>query len=890
MRWCSHTISEHSCLADLPVLTFLVPRLLAPWPISVGTERRHSSLPEIRAPKRDAFDRCRYRHDTNLPCAKKESVVPNGGPYPCYTICSSPSVEAALGHRNLHTSSRYSNDQNIAGIHASSSCPISVTKATHYSSTRPFSTQSFRAATNTSRPQESVYEKNAEDNPELSESAMDPQDLFEPEDDDLAWPQTLFPSFLANWVKSSLVTPTTARVSEIPSHKRVLWAKRRRKKIRNAPKPQQDVRSKRVSLIRRLNSPGDIGDIENEDETLGLEKYSTIWVTRIARLAGQYDSQLSPASQWQHRARFQAPQSMWISDLVGGGTVNHQRASWMRLSPATRASCWPHMMLWYLENFPAKALGILLASNTHPLPPGYQVADALDLIACHVGEQADQAHMQSIAQLSEGLRSILHEHKDPPPITQRTILTLLRQCTLTEAASLYELLELHGVTIHTNTMLHFANVFANAGGREQALKILSTAVKPGGDMTALAFQKICGKLLRAARTYVESSKLMQSLFRFGVQLNIVMYNILIMNAVDAKDFGTVWKIYNIMEEHDLRPDNYTYSILLRATRLTSDHFTWRELYAQIRSDRMSGLLQLSPVLVTELLWSFYYFGRLTNFQDVLDEYEKHCDLQPLKDLGMVSDHQSSSYVTGPRPLPCTATLVVMILIYVRKSQRILPAALVYRNFQRLLKAEDPCIVPLIASTYTLNIFLKAFSRTHGSLKLWPVLMRDMTTPLPAHVMNRDTKQPLKPCKPTAQTWNILLNAFMRRKKVAAAEKMVELMRRHNMKLDTVTWNSLVGGYARMQYVENVVEVLKRMKTEGSTIDQYTIEGLQHVQDKPRLMNSVMNLYSENVSPKDGVQQLPAIRPTKAGVGTEVMDSSDQTEKIWTKEDLFEDED
>ncbi len=257
---------------------------------------------------------------------------------------------------------------------------------------------------------------------------------------------------------------------------------------------------------------------------------------------------------------------------------------------------------------------------------------------------------------------------------------------------------------------------------------------------------------------------------------------------------------------------------------------------------------------------------------------------------MVSDHHNSSYVTGPRPLPCTATLVVMILIYVRKSQRILPAAKVYRNFQRLLKKEDPCIVPLIASTYTLNIFLKVFSRTHRSLKLWPVVMRDMTTPLPAHVMNRDTKQPLKPCKPTVQTWNILLNAFMRRKKVAAAEKMVELMRRHNMKLDTVTWNSLVGGYARMQYVENVVEVLKRMKTEGSTIDQYTIEGLQHVQDKPRLMNSVMNLYSENVSPKDGVQQLPAIRPTKAGVGTEVMDSSDQTEKIWTKEDLFEDED
>ena len=623
MRWCSHTIFEHSSLADLPVLSFLAPRLLAPSPISVGTEKRHSSLPKIRLPKKDAFDRCRYRRGTNLQCAKKESVVPKGGPYPRYAIYCWPSVEAALGHRNLHTSSRYNNDQNIAGAHASSYCPISVTKPTHLSSKRLFCMQSHRAATNSSRPQETVYQKNAEDNPELSESELDPQGLFEPEDDDVAWPQTLYPPFPANWMKNSLVTPTTTQVSDIPSHRQVLWAKRRRRKLKNTLTAQQDVRSKRVSLKRRLISPGDTGDIENKDGTLGFERYSTIWVTRIARLAGQYDRQLSPAIHWQHRARCQAPQSMWVSDLMGDGTVNHQRASWMRLSPATRAFCWPHMMLWYLENFPAKALGILLASNTHPLPPGYQVADALDLIACHVGEQADQADMQSVAQLFEGLRSILHEHKDPPPITQRTILTLLRQCTLTEAASLYELLESRGVTIHTNTMLHFANVFADAGRREQALKILSAAVKSGGDITALAFQKICGKLLRAARnpegTYVESSKLIQNLFRLGVQLNMVMYNILIMNAVDANDFGTVWKIYSIMQEHDLCPDNYTYSILLRATRLTSDHLTWRNLYAQIRSDRMSGLLQLSPVLVTELLWSFYYFGRLTNFQDVLDE-------------------------------------------------------------------------------------------------------------------------------------------------------------------------------------------------------------------------------------------------------------------------------
>lgn len=86
-------------------------------------------------------------------------------------------------------------------------------------------------------------------------------------------------------------------------------------------------------------------------------------------------------------------------------------------------------------------------------------------------------------------------------------------------------------------------------------------------------------------------------------------------------------------------------------------------------------------------------------------------------------------------------------------------------------------------------------------------------------------------KPTVQTWNILVDCYMRQGYDGAAEKVLAMMRSRNIEPNVPTWNSMIAGYARRQDVDRVVEVVRRMQDAGLEQDEYTIRALRRLRNK-----------------------------------------------------------
>lgn len=516
------------------------------------------------------------------------------------------------------------------------------------------------------------------------------------------------------------------------------------------------------------------------------------------------------------------------------------REAWLNRAPESRIVDWSTLMVYYLEYSPAHALTFLNATIMEPGPLAKHIAGGVDIIAQLLGHRGFSSTEEHHFAYFAVFQKILEHYKTAPPFTQRSLLTLAQLFPLRVDSTL-EMLESKNVRLHYRTLLHFGRALAHSQQHMKALNVLRQAIAKGASPASVDLLKVCSTLVRSARgkegNYEESSKIVAALFGMGIRLNIFMYNILLLNASEAGDPGTAWRIYQMIRDNDVSPDEYTYTIMMKMCRKTDEKQQFRFLYFELNPENR----ELNPYLVTEILACRYHFNLRSNFDHVLRFYERHCDLQPLKDLGIIpSSHEirfesQSTNLQGPRQSPCAGTLGMMILAFVRQEQRVGPVQQVYDNFLRLLKEENPVILPLVATTHTYNVFLKAYSRSAGSLARWRDIIRDMVAPLSPDLINRETGLPLRRARPSAQTWNIIVNGLARAGQDADAEKLMALMRRNKMEPDLVTWNSLLAGFAKGQKVFRVAGVLRTMEETGTKPDGYTRKALVNVRNQGRLL-------------------------------------------------------
>lgn len=79
----------------------------------------------------------------------------------------------------------------------------------------------------------------------------------------------------------------------------------------------------------------------------------------------------------------------------------------------------------------------------------------------------------------------------------------------------------------------------------------------------------------------------------------------------------------------------------------------------------------------------------------------------------------------------------------------------------------------------------------------------------------DRKKEFDPCwVPSVRIYNILLNGWLRSRKLKHAERLWLQMKKGNVTPSVVTYGTLVEGYCRMRHVERAIDLLGDMRREG----------------------------------------------------------------------------
>lgn len=589
--------------------------------------------------------------------------------------------------------------------------------------------------------------------------------------------------------------------------------------------------------------------------------YSTAWNVRYTQLVKRYNKDAGQSKSPEERGlgREERPiKDPWARHIAATAAldIDRFRKVWANIGREKKRSTWPIIMHWAMSHHPERALAILSVTlmNIHYTPPPYAVADSLDFLACIFLKNASQPDPVQVIRIRRVVSFHLersHYQTDTyRGVTQRTIFLLTKHCHGLQQLRLYQTLRKCNTWLHTNTLLHLMESFVDVGELVKAMEILRRIVKSEADLNSLQVRKGCGRLLRVSSesednhrlNYRIRSNILVEMLELGVPPNLMMYNVVMLNAVEAGEMQFAYNIYEMIKTSKFDADGYTYSILLKGIKHGMDEHFVSKLFQRAKD---AGLLSQDPYLIGQLLYITYLYRPhhegFSAFDELVPIYEQYMDIQPLKDLGLLRDRtdktsRSQVEVIQPTP-PVLGIMITAYLMQHRESDHI-PA--LYARYHELVEGGHLCVAPLAETDYTANVFLKTLGRRRENLPLCTTIFE--------HMLKAPASSTIKYAAPTVQTWTILLAAFMGHRQVAAGEKVLRMMRDRGMEPNQVTWNTLLGGYAGMQDVEGTMGAMRRMEKEGYVVEKETMEALGRVVDRRELMRAFKKIVTEEEEP------------------------------------------
>ncbi len=532
--------------------------------------------------------------------------------------------------------------------------------------------------------------------------------------------------------------------------------------------------------------------------------------------------------------------------------------AWMLLQRSNREIYWHGMMLWALQNSPERALKLLDASVTTPRlrPSRHVVEDCIRHLCAFYLEKKESPDPLKVDTL---LRLICNFAEATPiipgrnlPIPQNAVFLILQHCDDHQVGLLFQTLRRQNISIHENTLLQFLKRFIDMGEISLSLEILRNLVSSGIDVTSVKVQSACVKFLRGPirgeDRYSIQSSILTEMLEIGIRPGVIMYSVIILNAVEAADYQNAWDMYKLGIENNLKPNAVTYSIMLKGAKQSLD----TELIEHIIHDAENdGNLPRDKILIGDLLNAVFACELVRNqesvFTALLRSYTRYCSVGPLQDLGMVLENvDTPSGLKYEVRSPSSWTLGLMMVAYIKQHQDSDLLIHSYMRYYKLVEEENPIIAPLAQTDFIFNAFVMALGRNLQSLESCLLVVKHMLQP-PEAV--KDSK-PVKIAVPTVQTWTILAAAYFRHGQKLAAEKVLEMMEARGMKPNDVTWNIIIRGYSKLQEVDNAVGAMKRMEAAGFEGDAYTLKGLGRIWDRNAVLEALRNAIETEPEEED----------------------------------------
>ncbi|KAE8147011.1 hypothetical protein BDV25DRAFT_161357 [Aspergillus avenaceus] len=536
------------------------------------------------------------------------------------------------------------------------------------------------------------------------------------------------------------------------------------------------------------------------------------------------------------------------------------REAWELLDVRSRADHWMRLSLYLLQNSPELSLEFLLVTTqTEAEKPLFvMVADCCLYLEAMYGPRLEDWQKDGHTYESVLTTCLGPENWPVAYLPQKGTRLYLKKCGKANLYETWELVRQRQNHLSPETCLCFMRLFTEYEDADNALEALYLARKVATSFftfDSVGVMRHCCKLLQLDSVVdTEDGRnfyILPKLLRMGIRPDRDMMNVVLANGFKTGDPQVGLDMYKYMKSQALEPDSYTYLALLSNAVSCGDRENVELLAQEIRSRNLDH----NPWIASKMFHAYFTFNvkglppdadRDAIFYSLLDMYNQLHDITPLKELSIIPAEYTPRTRSQGSP-PTIISLYLIIATYLRCQKRIHHAQRVFTRFKQLVHQGHPSIAPLTSTDHTYNEFLIAFRKHPSGLREAVHLVEDM-------LQSANEGQKLKDgdflrVKPSIRTWTILMSAFSFNKQPHAAEKVREMMEKHGVGYSHVTWNTVINTYANAQNITDVVNSIKKMESQGYSMDSYTIKSFRYLQDPERLWVAVEELDNATETPE-----------------------------------------
>lgn len=433
---------------------------------------------------------------------------------------------------------------------------------------------------------------------------------------------------------------------------------------------------------------------------------------------------------------------------------------------------------------PEKGPMLLEALSSVSRLPFYVIEDSLDFLAHslrHMEPSIRQNCAQKLADIA--VQTFQLRQKGAIRLTQNTIYSILDALPPTQLEDWFQQLIAHEAHLHKYTLLQFASRFAKMSAtKDLSLDIWRDLCETKSlDINTPLGASLCTSLLAFKEDDLHAldeksatpAELFQCLLDLGLVPNVITYTCIIHSLCVKKELRTAMEVFEVMKQHGVQPDQYTYSVIMNGCKSYGDFGTMLRFAFDARAGDMRDPVVWNDIIHATFLaclkeprapggvrrarcvvWGpmnaiFARFFQPEPLRTLITT--KFTDVQNFMEMqGFVPSKMQGAFQDIPPLLPkeviqpTSSTLSLMVLGFVRHLPRPNDAVQFYDHFKKLLKEGDPVAQSLVQEQGSIvhDIVLRALLKWKGTLRIMLDIIRDMmtdispamaaTTPLSAH--------------------------------------------------------------------------------------------------------------------------------------------------------------
>lgn len=616
-----------------------------------------------------------------------------------------------------------------------------------------------------------------------------------------------------------------------------------------------------------------------------LGDFSSKWLTRIATLKRPYFKEPLSIVPREPPSLDPAAESWARAILSGDATSDQLQSNLMKSTRRHRA--WEEALLWIFENDPDQACNFLKITHQRPLPPAYMVGQAVEyLILRATLHPRRQERSESIASVISSV--CCRPTYDKLWIDGSHLTWLLQGLDTPSVLTKLKNWENQGFHVPLNTRLHAVRHLSQSG------ETLAAAVEHLGKIELPSpraidhdvIRSVCFSVLRQTVGRKGGHKMcidaISNLVSIGVNLNVQLCTMVMLNAVRAGDPQAAFNVYDMLSQYGIEPDKYVFAILVQACGMMPQE--GERLASVIDTALRKGVLLGSPHVASEVLDALYRHhikrGRRDTFRLMIESYTQLFEIKPLVELGIVSP-------TAAAPQPPTVMtaqappLGTLIRSFLSHGDAGLHKTLsLYRKIRYLALAKQEPYVEMLRTDHIPNAFVGWFASRVNALPYVSEVIKNMDNdaweavndqpadrsdgagsidkfadltmeadhpvtnaplpgtpdtcspaglgPLSSTVITTDSyapqRRPTGFSPPTHLTLSILHNILCRQANtynriIDQAEHVLQQMLSRGQPIDRRSWTSMTSAYKRVRNYEGALWCVDQMRQTGCWDDE-----------------------------------------------------------------------